>query len=92
MTPKRFLKSNTLNDGDDEDASNSSSSSSNGTKRWVYTKDGKIEIDGSNKARGGGRVHSNWDGKNLDPCAVKTHNGQLRRMGFQNNLHAKGLF
>lgn len=67
-------------------------SGSNGTKRWVYTKDGAVEIDGEGKARLKGRVISNWDGKNLDPCSIKTHQGQLKRMGFANNLHAKGLF
>mmetsp|Transcript_15644 Transcript_15644/g.23439 ORF Transcript_15644/g.23439 Transcript_15644/m.23439 type:complete len:148 (-) Transcript_15644:552-995(-) len=73
-------------------ASSSSTSGSNGTQRWVYTKDGAVEIDGEGKARLNGRVISNWDGKNLDPCSIKTHQGQLKRMGFANNLHAKGLF
>jgi len=73
-------------------ASSSIASGSNGTKRWVYTKDGPVEIDGEGKARLNGRVISNWDGKNLDPCSIKTHQGQLKRMGFANNLHAKGLF
>lgn len=70
----------------------SSISSSSGTKRWVYTKDGAVEIDGEGRARLNGRVVSNWDGNNLDPCSIKTHQGQLKRMGFANNLHAKGLF
>jgi len=39
-----------------------------------------------------GRVISNWNGKNMDPCSVNIHKGQLKRMGFQNNLHAKGIF
>ena len=69
-------------------------SSTEGNKRWVYTKDGAVQIDGNGEGttRDGGRVLSNFDGKNLDPCKVNMHNGQLRRMGFQNNLHAKGLF
>lgn len=66
--------------------------SSRGIKRWVFTKDGKIEIDGEGMERKTGRVVSNWDGNNLDPCAVNIHKGQLKRMGFVNNLHAKGLF
>lgn len=76
----------------------SSSTSSNGNMRWIYTKDGPIQLDGSGNNNGGGtlrdgrRVVSNWDGNNLDPCSVKTHNAQLKRMGFVNNLHAKGLF
>ena len=88
MTPKRVLKQMNANNSDN----------GNSSKRWVYTKDGVVEIvegeDGNSSAfrRDGGKVISNWDGKNLDPCAVKTHQGQLRRMGFQNNLHAKGLF
>jgi len=70
-------------------------SSTEGNKRWIYTKDGAVQIEGSgagNTRGDGGRVLSNFDGKNLDPCKISTHNGQLRRMGFQNNLHAKGLF
>jgi hypothetical protein len=78
MTPKRSVGSDAAD--------------SNGRKRWVYTKDGAVQIEGEGAKRDGGRVLSNWDGKNMDPCAMKTHNGQLRRMGFQNNLHAKGLF
>lgn len=96
MTPKRVLKQMNANNSDNGNEPSGSSSSS--SKRWVYTKDGVVEIvegeDGNASAfrRDGGKVVSNWDGKNLDPCAVKTHHGQLRRMGFQNNLHAKGLF
>lgn len=64
----------------------------NGTKRWIYGKDGPVQVEGNISGRKNGKVVSNFDGKNLDPCAVKTHNGQLKRMGFMNNLHAKGLF
>ena len=59
-------------------------------QRFVY-KDGKV-VEGSGETLQGGRVVSNWDGKNLDPCSVKRHNQQLRRAGFANNLHAKGIF
>lgn len=78
---------------------NSSSSSENAsksaTKKFIYTKDGVVEVDedgGGTRRDSSGRVVSNWDGKNLDPCSVKTHNSQLKRMGFVNNLHAKGIF
>ncbi|CAJ1969480.1 unnamed protein product [Cylindrotheca closterium] len=59
---------------------------------WVY-KDGK-RIEGGSGTRfdANGNVHSNWDGKNLDPCSVKRHNQQLNRVGFLNNQHAKGYF
>jgi len=86
-------------------SSNSSSSSNNsenatnstGTKRFVYTKDGVVEVGADGNSGGTlrdskGRVISNWDGKNMDPCSVKMHRQQLKRAGFQNNLHAKGLF
>ncbi len=72
-----------------------SSDSSGGTKRFIYTKDGVVEIEGNGggtKRDANGRVVTNWDGKNLDPCSVKTHKAQLKRMGFVNNLHAKGIF
>mmetsp|Transcript_8997 Transcript_8997/g.11279 ORF Transcript_8997/g.11279 Transcript_8997/m.11279 type:complete len:150 (+) Transcript_8997:107-556(+) len=76
-------------------SSYSSDSTNSGTKRFIYTKDGVVEIDGNGggtKRDSNGRVVSNWDGKNLDPCSVKTHKAQLKRMGFVNNLHAKGIF
>ena len=59
---------------------------------WVY-KDGQTLENVNGTLRGNnGRVHSNWDGKNLDPCSVKRHKHGLRRAGFVNNLHAKGFF
>eukprot|EP00563_Minutocellus_polymorphus_P021121 CAMPEP_0197718922 /NCGR_PEP_ID=MMETSP1434-20131217/2883_1 /TAXON_ID=265543 /ORGANISM="Minutocellus polymorphus, Strain CCMP3303" /LENGTH=154 /DNA_ID=CAMNT_0043303617 /DNA_START=22 /DNA_END=486 /DNA_ORIENTATION=- len=64
--------------------------SEDGTTRWVYSSDGKS--DGKGTVRKSGQVHSNWDGSNMDPCSVKRHNQQLKRAGFANNLHAKGLF
>ena len=67
-----------------------STASEDGTTRWIYSSDGKAE--GKARVRKSGQVHTNWDGKNLDPCSVKRHNQQLKRAGFVNNLHAKGLF
>lgn len=59
--------------------------------KWVY-KNGK-QVEGESGTQfNRGRVHSNWDGKNLDPCSVKRHNQQLNRAGFVNNQHAKGFF
>jgi hypothetical protein len=59
---------------------------------YVY-KDGKLVEEGQvTRIDSNGRVVSNWDGKNLDPCAVKRHNVGLKRAGFVNNLHAKGIF
>jgi len=66
---------------------------SNQSGRWLYKDGERIEGgQGSNSITGGGRVHTNWDGSNLDPCSVKRHNQTLRRAGFKNNLHAKGIF
>ena len=66
------------------------------SKRWIYTKDGVEEVGLNEKSgtpnRSNGQVVSNWDGKNLDPCARKRHFQSLERAGFKNNLHAKGLF
>ena len=59
--------------------------------RWVYVNGKKVEGN-SGKRDANGKVHTNWDGKNLDPCSVKQHNHQLNRMGFRNNAHAKGFF
>jgi hypothetical protein len=41
---------------------------------------------------GGRRVVSSFDGKNLDPESVKRHRQQLKRAGFVDNAHAKGVF
>ena len=59
--------------------------------RWIY-KDGKRVDLGEATTRDGKRVVSSYDGKNLDPESVKRHNQQLRRAGFVNNTHAKGIF
>lgn len=63
------------------------------TGTWVY-KDGQ-RLQGSNNGTlrdANGKVVSNWDGKNLDPCSVKRHKQSLNRAGFVNNQHAKGVF
>lgn len=65
---------------------------SNQSGRWVY-KDGKRIKDGKLTSRlPNGKVVSNWMGYNMDPDNVKRHKYGLRRMGFVNNLHAKGIF
>lgn len=69
--------------------------SSNTAGTWVYKDGERLAVDGG---VGGtlrdekGRVVSNWDGSNLDPESVKRHKQQLRRAGFVNNTHAKGIF
>ena len=73
-----------------EDDGQNSSSSKGG--RWIY-KDGKrVDVSQGTPRDANGKVISNWDGKNLDPCSVKRHNHQLKRAGFVNNQHAKGFF
>jgi len=62
---------------------------------FVQTKDGRLveaSQAGTSTRDSNGRVVSNWDGKNLDPCQVKRHNVSLKRAGFVNNTHAKGIF
>jgi hypothetical protein len=64
----------------------------NQSGKWVY-KDGVRIKDGKATSRQpNGKVVSNWMGYNMDPCSVKRHKWGLRRMGFVNNLHAKGAF
>ncbi|KAL7573212.1 hypothetical protein ACA910_018866 [Epithemia clementina (nom. ined.)] len=62
------------------------------TGTWVYRDGQKLENVNGTLRDDKGRVHTNWDGKNLDPCSVKRHYSGLRRAGFANNLHAKGFF
>lgn len=44
------------------------------------------------KTQTGRMAHTNWHGGNLDPDSVRRHNASLKRCGFQNNAHAKGIF
>ena len=60
--------------------------------RWVYKDGQRLEHSNGTLRDDKGRVHSNWDGKNLDPESVSKHFKNLRRAGFVNNLHAKGIF
>ncbi len=63
-----------------------------GIQRWVYRSSGEKDTRKQGTRRKTGMVVSNFDGNNLDPCSVSRHNNHLKRMGFVNNLHAKGLF
>lgn len=65
---------------------------SNQGGRWVYKDGQRLEGQTATSRDSSGKVHTNWDGKNLDPCSVKRHNQQLKRAGFVNNSHAKGIF
>jgi hypothetical protein len=38
------------------------------------------------------KAYSNWTGSNMDPDSVKRHYNSLKRAGFQDNSHAKGIF
>lgn len=58
---------------------------------WVYSNGKPLSGQGTRRDDKG-RVISNWDGKNLDPESVSRHYKNLRRAGFVNNLHAKGIF
>lgn len=75
-----------------EELNQVSSTNQRGVTRWVYRTSGEKDADGKATPRKSGQVVSNFTGSNLDPCNVKRHNQQLKRMGFVNNLHAKGLF
>ncbi|KAL7522806.1 hypothetical protein ACHAWX_007543 [Stephanocyclus meneghinianus] len=75
-----------------EELNQVSSTNQRGVTRWVYRSSGEKDADGKATPRKSGQVVSNFTGSNLDPCNVKRHNQQLKRMGFVNNLHAKGLF
>lgn len=59
--------------------------------RWIYRNGQRIE-DGEGTTMNGSRVVNGFTGHNLDPCMVKRHNATLKRAGFVNNLHAKGIF
>ena len=35
---------------------------------------------------------TNWTGSNINPDSLARHNASLKRMGFRDNAHAKGIF
>lgn len=74
----------------------SSSSSFSGGGTWVYRNGERLKVgtEGETTLRDGtnSRVISPYDGKNLDPESVTRHKKSLRRAGFTNNSHAKGIF
>ena len=77
---------------DDETEASQAATTQAGVTRWVYKSGGEKDANGEATPRKRRQVVSNFDGNNLDPCSVNRHNYQLKRMGFVNNLHAKGLF
>jgi hypothetical protein len=60
--------------------------------RWVYRNGQRLENFNGTLRDDKGRVHSSFDGKNMDPEMVSKHVKNLNRAGFVNNLHAKGIF
>mmetsp|Transcript_35257 Transcript_35257/g.40224 ORF Transcript_35257/g.40224 Transcript_35257/m.40224 type:complete len:143 (+) Transcript_35257:75-503(+) len=67
------------------------STGENNSGRWIY-RDGKRIKDGEATTLDGSRVINGFTGYNFDPCQVKRHSSGLKRAGFVNNLHAKGIF
>jgi hypothetical protein len=49
-------------------------------------------VFGKNKDGTTKKAMSNWHGGNLDPDSVKRHYDGLKRAGFRDNAHAKGIF
>jgi hypothetical protein len=62
------------------------------TGSWIYRDGKKFSAENGTLRDDKGRVISNWNGSNLDPCSVTYHKKNLSRAGFRNNLHAKGMF
>jgi hypothetical protein len=60
--------------------------------RWVYRNGERLENAEGTLRDATGRVLSPYDGKNLDPESVTRHRSSLKRAGFVNNSHAKGIF
>jgi hypothetical protein len=61
--------------------------------RWIYKDGEKLQSDAGGTVRDSkGRVLSNYDGANMDPEQVSRHRKSLKRAGFMNNEHAKGVF
>lgn len=93
-----FLRMNTIQYKPRTHNNNSNNSGTEtGTERYIY-KNGQrfalhsIQEDGTLRNNQRGYVISPYDGKNLDPQSVTRHRQSLKRAGFINNLHAKGMF
>ena len=94
VTPKDMWRntSNALEGSAKESTSSSSTTTQSGVTRWVYRSTGEKDADGKATKRTASQVVSNFTGSNHDPCNIKRHNQHLKKLGFVNNLHAKGLF
>jgi hypothetical protein len=70
------------------------SGSDGGRQRWIYRNGERLEADLATGTlrTASGRVVSSYNGTNLDPESVTRHKKSLRRAGFVNNTHAKGIF
>lgn len=90
VTPKDMWRS-TSNSVESTSSSSSASTNQSGVTRWVY-RSGEKDANGEATVRKSRQVVSNYDGNNLDPCSVKRHNHHLKKLGFVNNQHAKGMF
>ncbi len=83
ITPKRRSATAIAAGGGEEAASDDK----DGRTYLVYNGEGRVSGEALARERA---AYSNWDGKNLDPDAVRRHQHQLRRAGFRDNTHAKG--
>lgn len=52
----------------------------------------KITLQGVDDTSLTQRPVTNWHGRNMDPDSVARHYRSLKRAGFKNNRHAKGIF
>lgn len=90
VTPKDMWRN--TSDALENTSATSSSTNQSGVTRWVYRSSGEKDANGQATKRMPQQVVSNFTGSNLDPCNVKRHSQHLKKLGFANNLHAKGLF
>jgi hypothetical protein len=49
-------------------------------------------VVGEDKKLSSRKAVTNWSGSNMDPDSVRRHYAGLKRAGFKNNAHAKGMF
>ena len=76
-------------------SNNNNTNTTNGTERYMYKNGQRYPLhadEGTLRHHPRGYVVSPYDGKNLDPQSVTRHRQNLKRMGFINNAHAKGMF
>ncbi len=68
------------------------SGTQDGVTKMVFSGNGSNGSGSDGSGKPTFKPVSNWTGSNIDPDSLAKHNASLKRMGFRDNAHAKGIF